>query len=111
MRAGTLITIHTMEEQTRLGLSEFRRWRLTRNLLIWGFVPGVLLASNILSWIAHLRFSFFIVVGIWMLAIAYVGRRVRLWSCPQCGKAVMRKGWFHNDFSPKCLHCGFSLKA
>lgn len=26
-------------------------------------------------------------------------------------KPVMNKGWFHNDFSSKCLHCGLSLKA
>jgi predicted RNA-binding Zn-ribbon protein involved in translation (DUF1610 family) len=35
---------------------------------------------------------------------------VQRWPCPNCGKPVMRKGWLHNDFSSKCLHCGFSLK-
>ena len=33
------------------------------------------------------------------------------WPCPNCGKPLMQKAWFHNDFSSKCLHCGLSLKT
>jgi hypothetical protein len=77
-----------MEDQARLELSEFRRWRLTRNWLIWGFVPGVLLASNLVGWITHFRYSFFIVVAIWVIFITYVTGGVQRWPCPQCGSRL-----------------------
>jgi hypothetical protein len=82
-----------------LGLVGLNRWRLVRNWLVWGFLPGVLLISNLFLRVSHFRYSFFIVVAGWVIGIAYAGRRVRLWPCPNCGKPVMQKGWFHNDFS------------
>jgi hypothetical protein len=88
-------------------LNPFRR---LRNALIWLFLPGVLLCSAALNWVFHIRYGLFIVFGLWMAATCAAGARMRQWPCPNCGKPVMRKGWFHNDFSGQCLHCGFSLK-
>jgi predicted RNA-binding Zn-ribbon protein involved in translation (DUF1610 family) len=94
-----------------LGLSGLKRWRLVRNWLTWGSLPGVLLISNLFYRVTHLRYSLLIGVAAWMISIAHTVRRVQRWPCPNCGKPVMHKGRFHNDFSSKCLHCGFSLKV
>ncbi len=99
-----------MTSESDLALSRLKHWRLLRNCLIWGFLPGILLLANLLMWIAHLRYSLLIVAGLWVIGFAYTARRVQRWPCPDCGKSVMKKGSFHNDFSSKCLHCGFSLK-
>jgi hypothetical protein len=100
-----------MVSDTALKLAELKRWRRIRNWSIWASVPGVLLVSNVLFLLTRLDYSFLIVVAGWMFWIEYAGRRVRLWPCPNCGKEVMRNRKFYNDFSSKCLHCGFSLKA
>jgi predicted RNA-binding Zn-ribbon protein involved in translation (DUF1610 family) len=99
-----------MISEMDLALSNLKRLRRFRNWLIWGFLPGVLLISNLAGRVTHVAYSFFIVCAVWMIGIAYSVRRVRLWPCPNCGKPILQKGWFHNDFSSKCLHCGFSLK-
>jgi hypothetical protein len=110
--AGTVVVYDSnIMGESDLGLVGLNRWRLVRNWLIWGFLPGVLLISNLFLRVSHFRYSFFIVVAAWVIGIAYAGRRVRLWPCPNCGKPVMQKGWFHNDFSSKCLHCGLSLRT
>jgi predicted RNA-binding Zn-ribbon protein involved in translation (DUF1610 family) len=96
--------------ESDLGLVGLKRWRLVRNWLIFGFPPGVLLISNLFLRVSHLRYSFLVVAAGWMISTAYVVKRVQRWPCPSCGEPVMQKGWFHNDFSSKCLHCGFSLK-
>jgi predicted RNA-binding Zn-ribbon protein involved in translation (DUF1610 family) len=110
MAGAVVVYDYDIMGESDLGLPGLKRWRLVRNWLIWGFLPGVLLISNLLFRVTQLRYSFLIVVAAWMVTIAYSVRRVQRWPCPNCGKPVMRKGWFHNDFSSKCLHCGFSLK-
>jgi hypothetical protein len=99
-----------MEDQASLGLFELSRWRVTRNWLIWGFVPGVLLASNLINWITHLRYSFFIAVAIWMIATAYTVRRVQLWPCPHCGKPVMKRAGSTMTFRPSVCTAGSRSK-
>jgi hypothetical protein len=73
-----------------LALSNLKRLRHFRNWLIWGFLPGVLLISNLVGRVTHLAYSFFIVCALWMIGIAYSVRRVRLWPCPNCGKPIMQ---------------------
>jgi hypothetical protein len=107
---GTVV-VYDSKIMGDLALVGLNRWRLVRNWLIWGFLPGVLLISNLFLRVSHFRYSFFIVVAAWVVGTAYAGRRVRLWPCPNCGKPVMQKGWFHNDFSSKCLHCELSLRT
>jgi hypothetical protein len=109
--AGTVVVYDSnIMGESDLGLVGLKRWRLVRNWLIFGFPPGVLLISNLFLRVSHLRYSFLIVAAAWMISTAYVVKRVQRWPCPSCGEPVMQKGWFHNDFSSKCLHCGFSLK-
>lgn len=31
--------------------------------------------------------------------------------CPRCGETLFLKGYGHNTFSRKCLHCGLSLRT
>jgi hypothetical protein len=99
-----------MTSESDLALVRLKRWRLLRNWLIWGFLPGILVLSDLLMWVTDLKYSALIVIVVWMIGTVYSARRVQLWPCPNCGKPVMKKGWFHNDFSSKCLHCGLSLK-
>ena len=99
-----------MGEDVVRKMGDLKRWRSTRNWLIWGFVPGILLLSRVFSYVLNPGWSFLFCVALWFGLIAFVGHRVRNWPCPFCGEPVMQKGWFHNDFSSKCLHCGKSLK-
>lgn len=109
---GTVVVYDSnIMSESDLGLSRLKRWRLIRNWLTWGFLPGVLLISDLFLRVSHSQYSLLFVVAAWMVGLAYSARRVRLWPCPSCGKPLMQKGWFHNDFSSKCLHCGLSLKT
>jgi hypothetical protein len=49
--------------ESDLGLSGLKRWRLVRNWLTWGFLPGVLLISDLFLRVSHSRYSLFIVVA------------------------------------------------
>ena len=100
-----------MSSETDLALSDLKRWRQIRNWSIWTFLPGVLLVSNVLFRLTHVGLSLLIVCACWMFSTGYAVMRVRRWSCPNCGKCLMQKGWFHNDFTSKCLHCGLALKT
>ena len=49
-----------MISEMDLALSNLKRLRHFRNWLIWGFLPGVLLISNLVGRVTHLAYSFFI---------------------------------------------------
>jgi hypothetical protein len=89
-------------------LVRFQRWRKARNLLFWLFFPVMVVTSYLFSLVT--RYSPFVIWIAWVVLYLYVAWRVSHWPCPNCGKQVMVKGRFHNDFSSKCLHCGFALK-
>ena len=40
-----------------------KNWRLIRNCLVWGSLPGILLISSLFLRVSHFRYSFFIVVA------------------------------------------------
>jgi len=100
-----------MLSDTDLELAELKYWRRIRNWSMWTFLPGTFLVSNVVFRLTHVGISFLVVCVIWFFAIGYSGRRVRRWPCPNCGKMVMQNGWFHHDFSSKCLHCGLALNT
>jgi hypothetical protein len=99
-----------MPTSTDNDLTAFHQWRRLRNWLLWLFLPGVFLISGAILWLTHWGFSLLLGVAAWMVSYAYVAYRVQRWPCPNCGKPVMKKGAFRNDFTSRCLHCGFSLK-
>ena len=105
---GSIVTM--MPTGSDNDLTVFRRWRRLRNWLTWLFVPGVFLISDVLRWLTRSKYTFAVGCAFWMVGLAYVVYRVQRWPCPNCGKPVMKKGAFRNDFTSRCLHCGFSLK-
>jgi len=45
----------------------------------------------------------------WMIAMAIVGIRHGYFRCPRCGKRCFKRGWFHNAWASRCLHCNVRL--
>jgi len=46
-------------------------------------------------------------IVIWGVAVVIAGLRRQWFPCPRCGKPFHRRGLFSNDFSRRCLNCGF----
>lgn len=42
------------------------------------------------------------------IALAFWSERFR---CPRCASFFCRKGWIHNGFTRRCLHCGLEVGA
>jgi hypothetical protein len=40
-----------------------KHWRIIRNCLVWGSLPGILLISSLFLRVSHFRYSFFIFVA------------------------------------------------
>jgi hypothetical protein len=61
----------------------------------------------------HFRSSapFGIIAVVFMVAFAFGGIAINLWSCPRCGNTFHARGMKKNLFARRCLHCGLPKRA
>jgi len=45
----------------------------------------------------------------WMIAMSIAGIRHGYFRCPRCGKRCFQRGFFHNAWASRCLHCNMRL--
>jgi ferric-dicitrate binding protein FerR (iron transport regulator) len=95
-------------------------WRRYRRLsrafwiLFLFFLPGLAAIDRALRSLRGRQTVILVIALAWMLAFAVIGYLKWNLRCPRCGELFFhtfddrpwRRGWVHNPFARRCLHCG-----
>ena len=89
---------------------DFIRERRRQSFVAFMWACPVILAGILLGMIFDAEWLMIAAIVLAMALVVVFSIRCEFECyCPRCGNLFFRVGLFHNSFTNKCLHCGFSL--